>query len=359
MTLPRHEVPLSKQRQALAAWCEENLGRVLCRAKNATACTLALACTALFATDAVHAQPFPSRPIRILIGYGPGGATDTLTRFYAAKLQGILNTAVVVENKPGASELLAAQPVMHAVPDGYMLWMGTGGALSQNPGIRTDLPYDILKSFTPIALIAEAEAVVVVRPSVPVANLAELIAAGRTNPGNLSYASGGIGSGNHLQMEYLISVTGAKYTHVPYKSEAEITRDMLADNVDLSMLTAQVALPLVNGGKLKAIAVTGRQRLKSMPGVPSVAEAGVPELESMGSYTIFGLMGPAGIPATVVRRLNEAFNSVSAMPEVDQRIRETLQMRPKAISPEEFRQVLELEVGKWRGLSRTVKIGNS
>ena len=96
-----------------------------------------------------------------------------------------------------------------------------------------------------------------------------------------------------------------------------------------------------------------------MPGVPSVAEAGVPELESMGSYTIFGLMGPAGIPATVVRRLNEAFNSVSAMPEVDQRIRETLQMRPKAISPEEFRQVLELEVGKWRGLSRTVKIGNS
>ena len=323
------------------------------------ACTFALACAAVFATSVSQADQFPSRPIKILIGYGAGGTTDTLARYYVAKLQEVLNTPLIVDNKPGASEMLAAQPVMNAQPDGYTLWMGTGGALAQNPGIRKDLPYDILKNFTPIALVAEAEAVVVVRPNVPVNSFPELIAYGKANPGKLNYGSGGIGSGNHLQMEYLISVTGASYTHIPYKSEAEITRDIMGGNVDISMVTAQIALPLLNDGKVRALAVTGTQRIKAMPNVPSVAEAGVPELKSMGSYTFFGLMGPAGMPPAVVQRLNEAFNKVSAMPDVDQRMRETMMVRPKTVSPEEYRQVLERELGKWRELSKTVKIGTT
>lgn len=323
------------------------------------ACTFALACAAVFATSESQADQFPSRPIKILIGYGPGGTTDTLARYYVAKLQEVLNTPLIVDNKPGASEMLAAQPVMNAQPDGYTLWLGTGGALAQNPGIRKDLPYDILKNFTPIALVAEAEAVVVVRPNVPVNSFPELIAYGKANPGKLNYGSGGIGSGNHLQMEYLISVTGASYTHIPYKSEAEITRDIMGGNVDISMITAQIALPLLNDGKVRALAVTGTQRIKAMPNVPSVAEAGVPELKSMGSYTFFGLMGPAGMPPAVVQRLNEAFNKVSAMPDVDQRMRETMMVRPKTVSPEEYRQVLERELGKWRELSKTVKIGTT
>ncbi|CAN7142118.1 MULTISPECIES: Bug family tripartite tricarboxylate transporter substrate binding protein [unclassified Variovorax] len=331
----------------------------LFRLTGAIVRTLAMACAAALVAGGAHAQQFPSRPIKILIGYGAGGGTDSLARLYAAKLQEVLNTPVVIDNKPGASELLAAQPVMNAAPDGYTLWIGTGGALAQNPGVRRDLPYDVLKNFTPIALLAEAEAVLILKPGVPVSSLPELVDYGKANPGKLNYGSGGIGSGNHLQMEYLISVTGASFTHIPYKSEAEITRDAMAGNVDLSMITAQFAVPLVNEGKVKAIAVTGAQRLKSLPNVPSVAEAGGSALKSMGSYTFFGLMGPARMPAPIVQRLNEAFNKVSAMPEVDQRMREVMFLRPKVAPPEEYRQYLERELAKWRELSKTVKIGTS
>lgn len=354
--LPQAPVAAGK-RPSLRNRMREKIRRAFHDGKAAAVCALVLGCAAFAPAENAHAQPFPSRPIKILIGYGAGGTTDTLSRFYALKLQEILNTPVIIDNKPGASELLAAQPVMNAPPDGYTLWMGTGGGLAQNPGVRKDLPYDILKNFTPVALIAEAEAVMLVKPEVPVNTLAELIAYGKANPGKLNYGSGGIGSGNHLWMEYLISITGARFTHIPYKSEAEITRDMMAGNVDLSMLTAQIAAPLIKEGKLKPIAVTGSQRLKSMPNVPSFAEAGVPEIKSTDSYTFFALMGPAGMPAPVVQKLNEVFNKVSAQPEVDQRVRETMQLRPKAVTADQYRQVLEREVGKWRELSKTVKIG--
>ena len=348
-----------KKARSLRGWIPQLVDRVLDQAARTVLSVLIVACAALASVERANAQPFPSRPIRILIGYGPGGTTDTLSRFYAAKLQDILNTPVIVENKPGASELLAALPVMNAQPDGYTLWMGTAGALAQNPGIRRDLPYDVLKNFTPIAMVADAEAVVLVKPTVAANTLQELIAYGKSNPGKLNYGSGGMGSGNHLQMEYLINVTGASFTHIPYKSEAEITRDMMGGNVDVAMLTAQIALPFVAEGKMKALAVTGNQRLKTMPAVPSVSEVGVTELKSMGSYTFFALMGPAGMPAPIVQKLNEAFNKVSTMPDADQRMRETMQLRPKAITPEEYRQILDRELGKWRELSKTVKIGTS
>ena len=327
---------------------------------SSVALAFALAGTASLATDDANAQQaFPSRTIRLLVGYGAGGATDLLTRVYASKLQEILNNPVIVENRPGASELIAAQAVMNAAPDGYTLWMGTGGALAQNPGVRRDLPYDILKNFTPIAMVAEGEAVLVVRSSLAANTLRELISYGKTNPGKLNYGSGGIGSGNHLQTEYLISVTGASFTHIPYKSDAEVIQSLNAGDVDMTMIIAQFAIPQVQTGKVKPIAVTGSQRLKALPDVPSIAEAGGPELKSMGSYTFFGVMGPAGMPAAVVQRLNDAFNKASAMPEVDQRMRDVMMLRPKIASPAEFRQTVERELGKWRELSKTVKIGTS
>jgi tripartite-type tricarboxylate transporter receptor subunit TctC len=320
-------------------------------------CVLAAAAT-LAATAAV-AQQFPTRPIKIFVGYGPGGSTDMLARMYAAKLAEVLPQPVIVENKAGAQELVAALPVMNAAPDGYTLWLGTGGALAQNPGLRRDMPYDLLKNFTPIAVLSEAEAVFIVRPNVPVNTFAELMAYGKSSPGKLNYGTGGIGSGNHLHMEYVMSATGASFTHIPYKSESEITRDAMAGNVDLSMITAQFAAPLVNEGKVKALAVTGTQRLKALPNVPSVAESGVAELKSMGSYTFFGLMGPANMPAALVQQLNEAFNKVSAMPDVDKRLREQMMQRPVTATPAEFKHTLERELGKWRELSKTVKVGTS
>ena len=315
-----------------------------------------LACAAPLLAGVAHAQQFPSRPIKIVIGYGAGGGTDNLARLYASKLQEVLNTPVVVENKPGAQELQAALPVMNAPADGYTLWMGTGGALSQNPGVRRDLPYDLMKNFTPVALVSEAEAVMFVRSDVPVNSLSELIAFGKANPGKLNYGSGGIGSGNHLQMEYLISVTGASFTHIPYKSDPEVARDVLAGNVDIGMIIAQFAVPLVKEGKIKPIAVTGSQRLKELPNVATISEVGGPPLRGMGSYTFFGLMGPAGMPAPVVQRLNEAFNKVAAMPEIDQRMREGLMQRPVIATPVDYRQYLERELAKWRSVGERVKI---
>lgn len=320
--------------------------------------SIVLAVTATLVAGAACAQQFPSRPIKILVGYGAGGATDTLARFYATKLQDVLGAPVVVENKPGAQELLAAQPVMNAPADGYTLWMGTGGALAQNPGVRRDLPYDLLKNFTPVAMVSEAEAVLFVRSDVPVNSLAELITFGKANPGKLNYGSGGIGSGNHLQMEYLSSVTGASFTHIPYKSDVEVTRDIMAGNVDIGMIIAQFAVPLIKEGKVKPIAVTGSQRLKELPNLPTIAEAGGAPLRGMGSYTFFGVMAPAGLPAPVLQRLNEAFNKVAAMPEVAQRMRDIVQ-QPVVATPSEFRQYLERELAKWREVGKTVKLGTN
>jgi tripartite-type tricarboxylate transporter receptor subunit TctC len=320
--------------------------------------SIVLAVTATLVAGAACAQQFPSRPIKILVGYGAGGATDTLARFYASKLQDVLGTPVVVENRPGAQELVAAQPVMNAPADGYTLWMGTGGALAQNPGVRRDLPYDLLKNFTPVAMVSEAEAVLFVRSDVPVSSLAELIALGKASPGKLNYGSGGIGSGNHLQMEYLSSVTGASFTHIPYKSDVEVTRDIMAGNVDIGMIIAQFAVPLIKEGKVKPIAVTGSQRLKELPNLPTFAEAGGAPLRGMGSYTFFGVMAPAGLPAPVLQRLNEGFNKVAAMPDVAQRMRDVVQ-RPVTATPVEFRQYLERELAKWREVGKTVKLGTN
>jgi len=326
------------------------------RGQGASLAALGLACAALAPVQG-YAQEFPSQPIRITVGYGPGGGTDTIARFYADKLGEILNTTLVVENKPGAAELLAALPVMRAKPDGYYLWMGTGGALVQNPGVRTDLPYDILRDFTPVALIAEAEAIMLVTTDVPVNTLAELIAYGKANPGKLNYGSGGIGAGNHLWMEYLIGLTGAQFTHIPYKSEVEITRDIMGGNVDLTILPERTALPLIQDGKAKAIAVTGSQRLASVPNVPSFAETTHEGTQIDGSsYTFFAIMGPKGMPASVVQKINAAFNQASEAPEVNQRMRQTLYMQPRAMTPDAYRQILEGEVEKWRVVGQTVKI---
>ncbi|RZL88933.1 MAG: tripartite tricarboxylate transporter substrate binding protein [Variovorax sp.] len=294
----------------------------------------------------------------MLVGFGPGGGTDNIARLYAVKLQEILNTPVIVENKPGASEVLAAQPVMAAAPDGYTLWLGTGSALAQGPGVRKDLPYDPLKNFTPVALVADGEAVLSVRPGVPAHSLGELIAYAKANPGKLNYGSAGVGAGNHLLAEYISLMTGISMVHVPYKSDVEVTRDAVAGNVDFALTTVAITRPFVTEGKLRALAVTGNQRLKTLPDVPSVAESGVPELRSMGSYTFFGLMGPTGLPPAVVQRLSDAINQIAAMPDVGQRMREGFMFEPTSSTPAGSRQYIERELTKWRELGKNLKVGN-
>jgi tripartite-type tricarboxylate transporter receptor subunit TctC len=316
---------------------------------------LCLAAPMLIPASAVAEQP-SSKPFRLMVGYSPGGGMDNLARLYAAKLPELLHAPVIVENRPGASEILAATPVMNAAPDGRTLWIGSGGALVQGPGVRTDLPYDPLKSFTPIALIAQGEAVFLVRKEAPMNSMGDLINYAKAHPGKLTYGSAGVGSGSHLVAEYILSLTGTSILHVPYKGEAESTRDTMGGNVDLTMAMVATALPIIADGKLKPLAVTGMQRLKSLPDLPTVAESGVPELKEVGSYTFYALMGPPGMSPDLVKQLNEAFNKVAQMPDVAQRLQE-ISLRPGNGSPEAFKKQLEDDLAKWKKLRGKVKVG--
>lgn len=302
------------------------------------------------------AQQLAAKPIRLMVGYSPGGGMDALARLYAAKLPELLNVPVIVENRPGASELLAAQPVMNAPPDGHTLWIGSGGALVQGPGVRTDLQYDPLKDFTPIALIADGEAVFLVRKEAPFNSMAELISYAKAHPGKLSYGSAGVGSGSHLTAEYILALTGTSILHVPYKGESESTRDTIGGNVDVTMAMVATAVPLIKDGKLKPIGITGLQRVTSLPDLPTVAESGVPELREVGSYTFYALMGPRGMHPQLVKQLNEAFNKVAQMPDVAQRLRD-VSLRPGNGTPEAFKQQLQTDLGKWRKLRGKVNVG--
>ena len=302
------------------------------------------------------AQPLSDKPIRLMVGYSPGGGMDSLARLYAAKLPELLKVPVIVENRPGASEILAAQPVMRAPPDGHTLWIGSGGALVQGPGVRTDLPYDPIKDFTPIALIADGEAVFLVKKDSPLNSMGDLIAYARANPGKLAYGSAGMGSGSHLTAEYILALTGASALHVPYKGEADSVRDNIAGNLDVSMAMVATAVPLIKDGKLKPLGVTGTRRINALPALSTIAESGVPELKDVGSYTFYALMGPAGMAPDLVKQLNDAFNKVAQMPEVAQRLRD-VSLRPGSGSPEAFRKQLQEDLAKWQKLRGKVKVG--
>lgn len=315
---------------------------------------VALAALTPLLVTAAHAQQYPSRPIRIIVGYSPGGAADSTARVYAEKLQVVLNTPVIVENKPGAFEQLAAQAVLAAPPDGYTLWLGTAGALTMGPGVRTDIPYDVLKSFTHVARLGEVEAVLAVKNDLPVNSLAELISYAKANPNKLFFATAGVGSGNHLLTEYIMNVTGIKLTHVPYKGDVDVARELTAGTVDFGIPVSAQAVPFVNDKKFKAIAVTGTQRLKALPNVPTMGES-VDALKSSGVYSIYGLLGPAGMPPAVTRTLSDALNKVAQMPEVAQRL-EAIYVRPTTSTPAELRQYLEAEGNRWRELGKTLKI---
>lgn len=303
---------------------------------------------------AAHAQQFPSRPIKIMVGYGAGGAADSTARVYADKLQGVLNTPVIVENKPGAFEQLAAQTALSSPPDGYTLWLGTAGALTMGPGVRTDIPYDVLKSFTHVGIIGSVEAVLAVKNDLPVNTLAEFISYAKANPDKLFYASAGVGSGNHLLTEYIMNATGIKLTHVPYKGDVDVARELTAGTVDFGIPNSAQAVPFVNDKKFKAIAVTGTQRLKALPNVPTMGE-NVDALKSSGVYSIYGLMGPAGMPAAVTQTLSDALKKVSQMPDVAQRL-DGIHVKATSSTPAELRQYLETEGNKWRTLGKTLNI---
>ena len=317
---------------------------------------IAAAGAAFLLADAATAQPFPSRTVRLLVGFGAGGGTDAIARLYATQLAPILGVPVIVENRPGASQLLAIRPLLAAAPDGHTLFVGVGSSLGQGPGARKDLPYDPVKDFSLIAMMATSAGVFYVHPSVPARTLAELVTYAKANPGKLNYGSAGLGAANHLQTEYFMQLTGTSLAHIPYKSDQDVAVETAAGTLQFSLTIAQTAVPLITAGKLVALAVTGSKRLAALPNVPTTAESPAQELRGLDAYTYYGLVGPAGVPAAVMERLNDAVNKVSAMPDVASRLRDGLMFEPAIMTQAEFRRYIERDLARWREVGKSVKL---
>ena len=310
---------------------------------------------AAFAAANAPAQSLPSRPIRILVGFAPGGATDLVARLYAQQLKDALGAPVIVENKAGASELMAIRTLMASPPDGSTLWLAAGSSLTMGPAVRKDLPYDPVKDFTQIGLVATAPGVFFVHPSVPVRTLGELIAYAKENPGKLNYGSAGVGSSSHLQMEYLLKAAGISMIHIPYKAANESVQAVAGGSVHVGLAPAQPVIALASDGKVRAVAVTSTRRLTALLDVPTMAEAATGELKGLSGYTFYGLVGPAKLPNDIVVKINAAINKVSAMPEVAEKMREGFSAEPATSTPASYRRYVDKELAKWREIAKSLK----
>jgi len=251
---------------------------------------------------ASQAQTYPARPVRIVVALLPGGGNDTVARLAAAKMSVTLKQQVVVENRAGAGGLIGADYVAKSAPDGYTLLLGNVATMAIIPNMQKNPPYDPRKDFEPISLIASAPLLVVVHPSLPVRSVRDLIVLSKARPGELNYASNGVGSTTHLATELYLMMSGTRMLHVPYKGLSAAMTDLMSGQMQVMFSSAVAMLPHVKQGRLRAIAMTGAQRSPVIPDIPTVAEAGVPGYEA-GSW--YGLLAPAGTPRAIVDLLSE------------------------------------------------------
>ena len=305
-------------------------------------------CACLALPLAASAQGWPTRqPIKFIVVYPPGGASDVTARLIAAKLNDILGQSVVVENKPGANGIIATEFVAKSAPDGYTMLMANLGPNALNPVVYKKLPYDAIKDFQGVTLPTIVPQVVVVNPSLPVKSIPELIAYAKANPGKVSFGSAGQGASNHLSGELLNALGGIKMQHVPYKGDAPSIVDLIGGSIQVALPTTVAGLPHVRNGKLRAIAVTGTKRLDSMPDLPTVAET----LPGYEAVSWGGVMVPAGTPPEIVKRLNVEINRILKMPDVAEKL-QNLGAIIVGSTPEEFDKYVKDEIAKWGKVAR-------
>jgi len=296
------------------------------------------------------AQGYPSRPVRLVVPFPPGGAVDFFARVVANPLTETLGQPVVIENKAGASGMIGAELVAKAPADGYTLLLGNIASLAINVGIYPKMPYDPVKDFTPIIRTVDVNYVMVVHPSVPAGTVNELVAYAKANPGKVAYGSAGSGSLPHLATELMKALTGTDMIHVPYKGGGPMVTDLLGGSVQVVIGDQANLMPHVTAGKLRALAVGSPKRSANYPEIPTFAEAGLPGFEATAWQ---GLVGPAGLPPDVVRRLNEAFNKVMTMPDVRERLLGG-GLDPVGGTPEEFGRFIRGEIVKWSKIAKDV-----
>ena len=288
------------------------------------------------------AQSFPTRPVRIIVPFPPGGATDVMARVIAQKLSESWGQQAVVENKPGASGTIGSDLVAKSVADGYtLLLQGTQHAI--NLSIYKQLPYDTLRDFTPVAYIAAAPFLLVLHPSVPANSVTELIAYIKAKPGGVNYGSSGVGGAAHLAGEMFKTAAGVQLTHIPYKGAAPAMADLLGGQVPMVFDPIPTSLPHVRGGRIKVLAITSAQRTPLMPEVPTVAESGLPGFE-VAAW--FGLYAPAATPADIVGKLNADVNRVLQLPEVKEKFA-ALGADSAPMTTDQFAVHLRTEIAKF------------
>ena len=287
------------------------------------------------------AQVYPAKPIRIVVPLGPGGGVDTSARLVGQKLSEALGQQVVIENRPGAGGTIATALVARAAPDGYTLVMASPGHVI-TPSLYK-LSFDAIRDFAPITLLVTVPYVVVVHPSLPVRSLKELLALARARPGELLWSSSGNGSAQHLTLELLKMMTGAKITHVPYKGTAPGMTDLIAGRVSVTSASAVATLPHVKTGRLRALAVAGRTRAKIAPQLPTVAESGISGFEIDVWH---GALAPAATPQDIVAKLHAEFVKMLAQPDLKERMF-ALGFEPVGDPPDKFAAFLRVEVEKW------------
>jgi tripartite-type tricarboxylate transporter receptor subunit TctC len=273
-------------------------------------------CGALVAGPACG-QSYPAKPIRLIVPQPPGGGNDTIARMMSQKLSVALKQQFAVDNRAGAGGLIGADIAAHAPPDGYTLLLGNVATLAIIPNVQKKVPYDAVKDFAPVSLIATAPLLVVVHPSLPVKSIRDLIALAKAKPGQLNYASNGVGSSTHLATELFKMMTKTDLAHVPYKGLGPATTDLLAGQMQLMFSSAVAMLPHAQAGRLRAIAMTGAQRSPAIPSIPTVAEAGVPDYES-GSW--YGILAPAGTPRAIIDLLHQEIAAVVRAPDISGRL---------------------------------------
>ncbi|MCI3952394.1 MAG: transporter substrate-binding protein [Burkholderiales bacterium] len=319
---------------------------------NLRASAVAFCGAAFIFSGLATAQGFPSRPIRLVVPYAPGGNVDISARIVGPGLSELLKQTVIVENRPGGGGNVGAGLVAKATPDGHTLLVGSSGPLSVNPVVFKDIPYDSVKDFAPVSLVQIVPLVVLVSPQFSIGSVKELIGRAKAEPGKITMASAGSGTTNHFAIELFSSMTGAKFLHVPYKGSGPALGELLGGQVNTMIDQLTSSMGFIKDGKLKVIAVTAAKRVSALPNVPTLAESGVPNYEAS---TYLGILAPAGTPRDVVSKLNAALRKVVDTPAVQDRFR-GLGADPGSSTSEQFAKMIREELGKWRNLAKTANL---
>ena len=313
------------------------------------ACNAALAVFLTLVSLGVTAPGYPSKPVKIIVPAAPGGVTDILARTVGQRLSDVWGQAVIIENRPGAGQIIGAEAVARSPGDGYTLIVSDASTFVINPFLYSKLPYDSLKDFTPVVVLSQASPVLAVGASVPVSSLQELIALAKAKPGSLSYGSMGSGIYNHISMEQLKQLAGVDIVHVPYKGSTPAVTALLSGQIHVFLVNLSVVEPHAKAGKLKILAAATAKRLALRPDLPTIAESGFPGFES---GTWFGILGPANLPKDVVAKIHADVTRIVSAPEFRAQNITRLGLETVAISPEQFAQVIKTDLEHWGKLVR-------